>query len=271
MLYSVKRFSSPYSKDYEDKDPEEYLDDIERARHGREVQELDEEADRVRWRSSLKKRKSRKGGGAAILGGPGGIAGKWVGDRVAEVADDAGKSDEKIKSISSAAGIISGIGAGVAAGYALKRGIGNPADSVINKATKELDHFEKYRNDVVKFNKMSKKEQNQVNQEIAKRNQVIKNAQRRSNIGRYAMPVLGVVGAIGAAKAVSDSVSDRLSRRKAIDDAARDKKERIDQWEDFKGKAKNKIKRAGRYIKDIVTEDYRKEDKNSHEKKSNKK
>ena len=83
--------------------------------------------------------------------------------------------------------------------------------------------------------------------------------------------VLGVVGAIGAAKAVSDSVSDRLSRRKAIDDAARDKKERIDQWEDFKGKAKNKIKRAGRYIKDIVTEDYRKEDKNSHEKKSNKK
>ena len=99
MKYSIKRFSSPYSKDYENKTTGEYLDDIDSARRGKEIQALDEEADRIRWRSSLDKQESRKGTGAAILGGPGGIAGKWVGDKVANIADEAGKDDEDIKNI----------------------------------------------------------------------------------------------------------------------------------------------------------------------------
>ena len=261
MKYSIKRFSSPYSKDYENKTTGEYLDEIDSARRGKEIQSLDEEAERIRWRSSLDKYDSRKGSGAAILGGPGGIAGKWVGDKVADVADKAGKSDDDIKDISNAAGVVAGIGAGIGAGYAIKRGVGDSADATIKKATEELNHFEKYRKDVPKYNKMSKAEKTQITQEINRRNQIIRNAQKRSNIGKYAMPVLGAVGAIAAAKAVNDSVSDRLDRRKAIDSENRRKKESQERWDNFKNKAAEGLRNTGRYVKSIVTGDYRKDKK----------
>lgn len=262
MKYSIKRFSSPYSKDYENKRSEDYLEDIDKAKLGREIQALDEEADRVRWRSDLKKHKSRRGSGASVLGGPGGVAGKWVGDKVAEIADSSGQSDEEIQNVSDIAGTLTGLGAGLGAGYIVKKGLGEPADKAIDKAAKEIQHFEDYRKDVHKFKKLDKGQKAHITNEINKRQQLIRNAQRNSQIGRYAMPALGVLGALGAAKAVNDSVSERLSRRKAIDSENRRKKENQDQWQDFKRKAVKGLKKTGRYVKSIVTEDYRKDKEN---------
>lgn len=262
MIYAIKRFSSPWSKDYEDKRSEDYLEEIDSARRGREIQALDEEADRIRWRSSLKKHESRKGSAASVIGGPGAMAGKWVGDKAAEIADEAGQSDDEIKNTANIAGTLTGIAGGLGAGYVLKRGMGDPADAAIEKAQKELQHFENYRKDVPKYNKMGKAEKAQITQEINRRNQIIRNAQRKSAVGRYAMPALGILGALGAAKAVNDSVSDRLARRKAIDSENRKKKEAKDEWQDFKRKAVKGLKKTGRYIKNVVTGDH-KEDKKS--------
>lgn len=226
MYYSIKRFSSYYSpRKYERSDRFEYEDQIDSARRGKENQELDEEAERIRWRSSLKKYDSRKGKTAAILGGPGGLAGKWVGDRVAEVADESGKTDDEIKSAGNVAGTIAGLGAGIGAGYAIKRGIGDNAQETINAAKKELAHFENYRHDNAKFTKMSAQEKRNLNESIKRQQNIIRANQRKASIGKYAMPVLGAVGAVAAAKAVSSSLEDRLGRRKAVDSENRRKAE----------------------------------------------
>ena len=267
--YSVKRFSSSkYSpRDYERANREDFEYDIDTARRGRENQELDEEAERIRWRSDLKKYKSRKGKTAAILGGPGGIAGKWVGDKVADAADKAGKTDEEIKDAGNVAGTIAGIGAGVAAGYGINKAVGVSAQETINKANKELDHLEGYKKDIHKYTKMTKQEKANLTHEINRQNQIIKANTRRANVGKYAMPVLGVVGAIGAAKAINDSLGDRLSKRKAADSEYRRKAESHDKWNDFKDKASSGLKKTGRYLKSIVTEDYRKDNKKGGNKK----
>ena len=223
QIYRIKRFSSYYSpRKYENSDRSEYENQIDSARRGRENQELDEEAERIRWRSSLKKYDSKKGKTAAVLGGPGGIAGKWVGDRVAEVADDAGKTDDEIRSAGNVAGMIAGLGAGIGAGYAIKRGVGDNAQETINAAKKELAHFENYRHDNAKFTKMSAQEKRNLNESIKRQQNIIRANQRKASIGKYAMPVLG---AVAAAKAVSNSLEDRLSRRKAIDSENRRKAE----------------------------------------------
>lgn len=226
QIYSIKRFSSYYSpRKYENSDRSEYENQIDSARRGRENQELDEEAERIRWRSSLKKYDSKKGKTAAVLGGPGGLAGKWVGDRVAEMADDAGKTDDEIRSAGNVAGTLAGLGAGIGAGYAIKRGVGDNAQETINAAKKELAHFENYRHDNAKFTKMSAQEKRNLNESIKRQQNIIRANQRKASIGKYAMPVLGAVGAVAAAKAVSNSLEDRLSRRKAIDSENRRKAE----------------------------------------------
>ena len=254
MKYLIKRFSSPspYSKDYENKTSGEFLEDIDSARKGKEIQALDEEANRIRWRSSLDKYESREGTTPAVMGGPGGIAGKWVGDKTADILDKAGKSDDDIKNVSNSVGVIAGIGAGLGSGYVIKRGVGDSADKVIKKAAEELSHFENYKKDVPAYSKMSRSEKALINQEISKRNNLIKSASKRSAVGKYAMPVLGIVGALGAAKAVNDSVSERLARRKAIDSENRSKKETIDKWNDFKHKASDGIKETGRLVKRVI-------------------
>lgn len=226
QIYSIKRFSSYYSpRKYENSDRSEYENQIDSARRGRENQELDEEAERIRWRSSLKKYDSKKGKTAAVLGGPGGLAGKWVGDRVAEMADDAGKTDDEIRSAGNVAGTLAGLGAGIGAGYAIKRGVGDNAQETINAAKKELAHFENYRHDNAKFTKMSAQEKRNLNESIKRQQNIIRANQRKASIGKYAMPVLGAVGAVAAAKAVSNSLEDRLGRRKAVDSENRRKAE----------------------------------------------
>ena len=268
--YIIKRFSSVYSpKKYENASREEFEYDIDSARRGRENQELDEEADRVRWRSDLKKHESRKGTGAAVLGGPGGIAGKWVGERAAEAADKAGKDDDDIKSVGNAAGVIAGVGAGLAAGYGINKAVGIPAQDTIAKARKELDHLESYKHDIPKYTKMTKQEKANLTHEINRQNQIIRANSRKASVGKYAMPVLGVIGAVGAAKAISNSLEDRLSRRRAIDSEHRKKAESKERWDDFKEKAGNSLKKTGRYLKSIVTEDYRKDKKKGSDKNEN--
>ena len=256
--YSIKRFSSSYSpKKYENADREEFEDDIDLARRGRENQALDEEAERIRWRSSLKKHNSRKGKTTAILGGPGGIAGKWVGDRVAESADESGKNDDEIKSAGNIAGAIAGVGAGIGAGYIIKKGIGDSADAAISAANKEVAHLEKYRHDIPAYTKMSAAEKKNITEGLRRNKAIIAANRRRSAIGKYAMPVLGIAGAAAAAKAVSDSLDDRLARRKAIDSENKRKAVLKEEWDSFKDKASRKLKRAGKYIKSAAKEDYR--------------
>ena len=260
QIYSIKRFSSYYSpRKYENSDRSEYDDQIDSARRGRENQELDEEAERIRWRSSLKKYDSKKGKVAAVLGGPGGLAGKWVGDRVAEMADDAGKTDDEIESAGNVSGTLAGLGAGIGAGYAIKRGIGDNAQETINAAKKELAHFENYRHDNAKYTKMSAQEKKNLNESIKRQQNIIKANQRKASIGKYSMPVLGAIGAVTAAKAISSGLSDRLSRRKAVDSENKKKSEFRDSLDDLKGSVSRKLKKAGKYLKSSITEDYRKE------------
>ena len=251
--YSIKRFSSHYSpRDYERSNREDFERDIDTARRGRENQELDEEAKRIRWRSDLKKYKSDKGKGAAILSGPGGIAGKWVGEKVADAADKADKTDEEIKDAANIAGTLAGVGAGIAAGYGINKAIGISAQETINKANNELAHLDKYKHDIHKYTKMTRQEKMNLANEINRQNRIIKANTKRANIGKYAMPVLGVVGAIGAAKAINDNLGDRLAKRKAADSEYRRKSETHDNWNDFKDKASKSLKKTGRYLKNIV-------------------
>lgn len=252
MKYSIKRFSSPYSKDYENKRSEEYIEDIDRARRGREIQALDEEADRVRWRSSLKKHESRRGNTAALLGGPGGLAGKWIGDKAAEVADEDGRTDDEIKQLSGVVGTATGLAAGLAVGHGLNKGVGVPAAERIKLAEKEKKGLEALKLDVNKYNKLNKSQKLHIANEIKARNQIIQASTRRAQVGKYAMPVLGIVGAVGAAKAVNDSVSERLARRKAIDSENRKKKERQDDWREFGENIKKGISNTGKSVKKAI-------------------
>ena len=249
-IYVIKRFSSSYysPRKYENTDREDFEHDIDAARRGRENQALDEEADLVRWRSSLKKHRSSKGKTAAVLGGPGGIAGKWVGDTVAEAADAAGKTDEEIKEAGNVAATIAGAGAGIAAGYGIKH-LMTPAEANIAEATKELKHLENYRHDIPKFTKMSKAEKANITEGIKRQQAIIKANTRKAQAGRYAMPVLGAVGAIGAAKAINDSLNDRLNRRRAIDSEMRRKAERGDRIDEFKDNLKKGVSEAASSIK----------------------
>ena len=93
---------------------------------------------------------------------------------------------------------------------------------------------------------MSQKEKLHLANEINARNQALKRAQRVSRVGKYAMPVLGIAGAIGAAKAVDSALTDRLARRKAIDQDLKKKKQISNEWKEFK-----------RNLKSVITEDYR--------------
>lgn len=259
MIYSIKRFSK-YSKDYEDRNREEFLEDIDYARKGKELKELDDTADRIRWRSDLKDYESNKGKGAAVLGGPGGIVGRVSGNVAANILDGADMSDEDISRHSKSIGTIVGIGAGIGTGYGIHKTLGANAEQTLKDAKADLAHFEKYKKDVPKYHKMSQAEKTQITQEINRSRQVIRNSQRRVAAGKYAMPVLGIVGALGAASAVEKSVSDRLAKRRAMDTEARHKKEKQERWDNFKHRTAEGLKKTGRYIKDIVTEDYRKND-----------
>lgn len=244
-MYSIKRFSSNYSpRKYENAERLEYEDQIDSARRGKENQALDEEAERIRWRSSLKKYKSKSGDSVALLGGPGGLAGKWVGERVAEAADDSGQTDDEIKSAGNTAGTVAGLAAGIGAGYAIKKGLGDSADAAINSASKEIAHLEKYRHDVPKFTKMSAAEKKNITEGIKRNKAIIKANQKRAVVGKYAMPVLGVVGAAAAAKAISNSLDDRLAHRKAVDSENRKKAERKDRFDEFKDNFKAGVKRV---------------------------
>jgi hypothetical protein len=249
-IYIIKRFSSSYysPRKYENTDREEFEYDLDSARRGRENLAIDEEADLIRWRSSLKKHKSSKGKTAAALGGPGGLAGKWVGDTVAEAADAAGKTDEEIKEASNAAATIAGAGAGIAAGYGIKH-LMTPAEANIAEATKELKHLESYRHDIPKFTKMSKAEKANITEGIKRQQAIIRANTRKAQVGRYAMPVLGAVGAIGAAKAINDSLNDRLNKRRAIDPKMRRKGERRDRIDEFKDNVKGGVSSAASSIK----------------------
>lgn len=268
QVYNVKRFSSYYSpRKYENSDRSEYEDQIDSARRGKENQELDEEAERIRWRSSLKKHDSKKGKTAAILGGPGGLAGKWVGERVAEAADEGGKTDDEIKSAGNIAGTLAGLGAGIGAGYAIKRGIGDSAQETINAAKKELAHFENYRHDNAKYTKMSAQEKKNLNESMRRQQHIIKANQRKASMGKYAMPVLGIVGAVGAAKAISSSLDDRLSRRKAIDSENRRKAEIRDDLAAIGDGIKKGVASVGKSISRGVKRltNKKKKDHNTHE------
>jgi hypothetical protein len=258
MKYSIKRFSSnpsPYSEDYENRSHEEFLEDIDSARRGKELQELDEEADRIRWRSNLSEHKSNKGKVAAFLGGPGGVMGKVAGDTAAEILDKSGSTDESIKKNSNIIGAIAGVASGLGIGYAVKRSIGDGPENEIKAIKSDLAHFEGYKKDVSAYAKMSQKEKLHLANEINARNQALKRAQRVSRVGKYAMPVLGIAGAIGAAKAVDSALTDRLARRKAIDQDLKKKKQISNEWKDFK-----------RNLKSVITEDYRNDERDKPKK-----
>ena len=136
-------------------------------------------------------------------------------------------------------------------------------------ASKELAHLEKYRHDIPKYTRMTKQEKANLANEINRQSRRLKVSTRTANVGKYAMPVLGIVGAVGAAKAINDSLGERLSKRSAADSEYRKKAEAHDKWNDFKDKASSSLKKTSRYIKSLITEDYRKDKKKGSDKNEN--